>query len=204
MNKKIKISFIAGLASLFVACGGEKFPGQPSDTVKVNQSQYTNGNLKEEIPYNSQSRIHGVKRTFFSNGQLQSEEEYKDGKKEGFVKQYFENGQLQLEAQTKNNQYDGQFKSYYDDGKIEVEGTYKNGKYIGAYKLYASNGNIVSEQNYNKDGKKDGIFKEYSPDGALMSEEEYKNDLKNGIFRKYRNGAIIDEQKFENGKLIQK
>ncbi|WP_251816659.1 toxin-antitoxin system YwqK family antitoxin [Campylobacter lari] len=75
---------------------------------------------------------------------------------------------------------------------------------MGAYKFYTSNGNIILEQNYNKDGKKDGIFKTYSPDGALISEEEYKNDLKNGIFRTYRNGAIIDEQKFENGRLIQK
>lgn len=51
--------------------------------VRVQQNKYSNGNLKEEIPYNKDSRIHGLKRTFYDNGQLSTEENYKNSLKNG-------------------------------------------------------------------------------------------------------------------------
>lgn len=68
------------IAMLLSGCGSD-FPGQPSDVARVQQNKYPNGNLKEEIPYNKDSRIHGLKRAFYDNGQLRAEENYKNGKK---------------------------------------------------------------------------------------------------------------------------
>ncbi len=97
-----KLSMLALVLVLFSACGSD-FPGQPGDVVRVQQNSYGNGNLKEEIPYNKDSRIHGVKRTFYDNGQLESEAKYENGKMEGPYKEYYENGQIRADAVYKDN-----------------------------------------------------------------------------------------------------
>lgn len=110
------------IAILLSGCGSD-FPGQPSDVVRVQQNKYsTTGNLKEEIPYNKESRIHGVKRTFYDNGQLKTEENYKNGKKDGVSREYSKNGQLIAEANFKDNHYYGDLIVYYDNGNIRFKG----------------------------------------------------------------------------------
>ncbi len=99
---------------LLSGCGSD-FPGQPSDVARVQQNKYPNGNLKEEIPYNKDSRIHGLKRAFYDNGQLRAEENYKNGKKDGISREYSRNGQLLEEVHFKDNRGYGDFASYYEN-----------------------------------------------------------------------------------------
>lgn len=61
MTKFLSVCSI--VAVLLSGCGSD-FPRQPSGVVKEQSTNYANGNLKEEIPYNKDSRIHGLKRTF--------------------------------------------------------------------------------------------------------------------------------------------
>ncbi|EMH3046334.1 hypothetical protein V6G57_001902 [Campylobacter jejuni] len=98
MKKFLSVCSI--VAVLLSGCGSD-FPGQPSDVVRVQQNKYPSGNLKEEIPYNKESRIHGLKRTFYDNGQLKSEENYKNGIKNGIFK-YYKNGEIVKEEEFKN------------------------------------------------------------------------------------------------------
>lgn len=204
--KQIVLSTV--VASFLLACGGD-FPGQPSDVVRVNQTQYENGNLREELPYNKDSRIHGLKRTFYTNGQIKTEENYNNGKKEGPYKTYYSNGQIEAEGTYKDNKPSGAFKRYYENGNTEVEGNLigidkdGNPQYSGAVKSYFDDGKIQSEGNYNDKGKKDGVFKFYDLKGGIKSEESYKNDVRNGKFVEYRDGAVVKEQTYENGRLIQ-
>ncbi|EAJ2986496.1 toxin-antitoxin system YwqK family antitoxin [Campylobacter jejuni] len=81
------LSICSLIAMLLSGCGSD-FPGQPSDVARVQQNKYPNGNLKEEIPYNKDSRIHGLKRAFYDNGQLRAEENYKNGLKNGVFREY--------------------------------------------------------------------------------------------------------------------
>lgn len=78
MTKFLSVCSI--VAVLLSGCGSD-FPGQPSGVVKVQSTNYANGNLRSETPYNKESRVYGIKREFYDNGQIASETNYKDGKK---------------------------------------------------------------------------------------------------------------------------
>ncbi|EJK6766661.1 hypothetical protein ACEWSD_000580 [Campylobacter jejuni] len=113
------LSICSLIAMLLSGCGSD-FPGQPSDVARVQQNKYPNGNLKEEIPYNKDSRIHGLKRAFYDNGQLRK------GKFDGVQKRYDENGALEDEENYKNGLKNGVFREY-KKGEIVREEEYKNG-----------------------------------------------------------------------------
>ncbi|MBK1972238.1 toxin-antitoxin system YwqK family antitoxin [Campylobacter sp. TTU_617] len=207
MKKFLSVCSI--VAVLLSGCGSD-FPGQPSDVVRVQQNKYPSGNLKEEIPYNKESRIHGLKRTFYDNGQLKTEENYKNGKKDGVRKQYSREGQLLEEMNFKDNRGYGNFVRYYNNGNIRAKGKLLNfdedgmPEFEGSYNEYYQDGKPALEYNFDNKGKQDGIQKTFNEDGSLESEENYKNGIKNGIFKYYKNGEIVKEEEFKNGVLIQK
>ena len=89
-------------------------------------------------------KYHGPWKTYFKNGQLESEGTYKDGKFDGPVKYYNENGQLEEEKTFKNGVREGPFVSYYSNGDRR-EGTYKNGVREGKGFYYWSNGRVQEE-----------------------------------------------------------
>ncbi|MBK1964345.1 toxin-antitoxin system YwqK family antitoxin [Campylobacter novaezeelandiae] len=106
---------------LLSGCGSD-FPGQPSGVVKVQSTNYPNGNLGSETPYNKESRVHGVKREFYDNGQIAKEENYNDN---GEQKEHDRDGALIFEGNFKNGKKDGIFR-YYRNGEIVKEEEYKN------------------------------------------------------------------------------
>ncbi|EAJ2846337.1 toxin-antitoxin system YwqK family antitoxin [Campylobacter coli] len=183
-----KFLSVCGLIVVLLSgCGGD-FPGQPSDVVKVQQNKYsTTGNLKEEIPYNKESRIHGIKRTFYDNGQLKTEESYKNGKRDGVSREYSKDGQLLEEMNFKDNRGYGDYIGYYENGNIRAKGKLlgfdEDGmqEFEGNYKEYYENGTLALEYNFNNQGKMDGLQKSYNQNGSLESEESYKNGIKMDI-----------------------
>ena len=70
----------------------------------------------------------------------------------GVVKSYYDNGNLKLEGNFKDGKYEGLGKGYYENGNLKVEGNFKDGKEEGLEKRYYENGNLKGEINY-KDGK---------------------------------------------------
>ncbi|EFP1539936.1 toxin-antitoxin system YwqK family antitoxin [Campylobacter jejuni] len=203
------LSICSLIAMLLSGCGSD-FPGQPSDVARVQQNKYPNGNLKEEIHYNKDSRIHGLKRAFYDNGQLRAEENYKNGKKDGISREYSRNGQLLEEVHFKDNRGYGDFVSYYENGNMRAKGKLlgynEDGmpEFEGNYKEYYENGTLMCDYNFDNKGKFDGVQKRYDENGALEDEENYKNGLKNGVFREYKKGEIVREEEYKNGILVAK
>ena len=56
-------------------------------------------------------------KTYYENGQLKSEENVVDGKRNGIAKWYYENGQLEFEANYKDNEVVS-IKRYDINGKL--------------------------------------------------------------------------------------
>ena len=126
----------------------------------------------------------GLCETYYENGQLEEEGNYKNGKKDGLWKEYYENGQLSSEEEFKDDKRDGLRKSYYENGQLEEEGNYKNGKKDGLWKEYYENGQLSSEEEF-EDDKRDGLWKSYYENGQLQFEVYYKDGKKNGLFKEY-------------------
>jgi len=69
-------------------------------------------------------------RTYYEDGQISSERNYKDGQLDGKLTRYYENGQIEEEVNYKDGKKDGKWTIYYENGQIEGERNYKDGKRV--------------------------------------------------------------------------
>ena len=89
-----------------------------------------------------------VKQSFFSNGNLEYEAEYFNGKLDGTSKVWLEDGTLYSISKYSNNQPHGIWKKIHPNGKLMFEVNYEYGQKHGVEKWYYQNGNLKSEQEF--------------------------------------------------------
>ena len=58
----------------------------------------------------------------------------------GYVKEYYSTGQLESEGNFKDGKKEGLWKEYYESGNLKREGNYKDGVKFGLWKCYYNNG----------------------------------------------------------------
>jgi uncharacterized protein len=161
--------------------------------------------------------------TFYTNGNIKEEGNYRDDKKDGYFKDYSENGDLisvtkyindiKQEEAEEVTKLDIQ-NEYYPDGRIKATATYRNGVPEGIRREYNTTGTIIKSMIYKnglvlgegivlEDGSKDGHWKEYYTDGSLRSEGEYRENKPVGEWKYYYpNGKMEQTGKYSNsGKL---
>ena len=110
---------------------------------------------------------------------------------------YYSNGNIQFEGYFMNGKFEGKGKYYYDDGDYFI-GEYKNGLRNGKGITYNKNGNLLTEGVYFS-GKREGTGKNVYEDGVYYV-GEFKNGLKNGKgIEYYPNENILYEGDFLNG-----
>ena len=99
--------------------------------------------LTEHTYYEKDGKVvrHGIGKGYYLNGELESEYNYKNGKRHGLCKYYYANGKLESEHNYKNGKRHGLCEIYYANGKLESENNFKNGKIIN-FKGYGIWGRI--------------------------------------------------------------
>lgn len=198
--------------------GGEKKKELLNKDNKIKREYYDNGQIKYEFEVNQNEKRDGRSRTWYENGQLETEEFYidglqfgtqkawwgngklkyeenynPDGKEHGWRKGWHENGQLGFVAFYDNLTIDGVTKTWYSNGQLASEKNYENGKWHGVWKEWFENGVQKTEIHY-KNGEKDGVDKEWHSNGKLAKECHWKNGARDGIQRTwYENGQAKDE-----------
>ena len=105
---------------------------------------HPNGRLREEVSVNADGRLHGMKRTYHSNGALESEVRYVDGARMGDARRYTATGTMKVSHTYKDDLLDGEEWIYSDDGKLEEVNTYRLGEKI-LVKRYDEKGYLVEE-----------------------------------------------------------
>ena len=95
--------------------------GQLKDIMKM-------ANCKPKEFTKTTNKREGPAKSYYEDGKLKAEFNYKDGKQNGPHKAYYTNGQLKIQETYKNNKLEGPAKIFYADGKLQAEITYKNGK----------------------------------------------------------------------------
>tara|TARA_B110000305_G_C18797067_1_gene340967 strand:- start:4 stop:507 length:504 start_codon:yes stop_codon:yes gene_type:complete len=96
--------------------------------------------------------VTGIVRGWYEDGQLWTEQNYKDGKKDGSDRWWYENGQLNNEYNYKDDKKDGLFRSWYENGQLMFDYNYKDGKNDGLCSWWYESGQLMFDYNY-KDGK---------------------------------------------------
>ncbi len=131
---------------------------------------------------------------------IENEYHFVNGVLNGPSKSYFENGILSQELNYKEDLEDGLRKIYYDNGKLKEKGTTLNGLASGHFVFYNESGTIGSEVEY-KEGKKNGLEVVYDEEGKKNAEYFVKNDIKHGIEKIYfTNGKLKEERNWVMGK----
>lgn len=96
----------------------------------------------------SQPLFNGVQKSYYASGQVQTQQEIKDGKINDYVKEYYPSGKLAFFQEMKNGDISGDVKAYYEDGTLK--------------------GLTHYVKNY-----QDGISQEFYPSGKLKEEVAY-------------------------------
>lgn len=124
----------------------------------------------------------GLIEGFYDNGQLEWNENWKDGKEHGRWENYFKNGKLQLVENFKEGKLNGPWTSYYESGQILTRGNNKDGHHEGLEEGFYENGQLEHKGNYKKPtsefnflGDKDGLWEYFDEEGNLTKTEKYMN-----------------------------
>jgi antitoxin component YwqK of YwqJK toxin-antitoxin module len=125
----------------------------------------------------SSGKRNGRYATYYSNGTLSKEQEFKEGKEHGYLRTYDQDGSSKWDC-------------YYEDGKMHGQQT----------QLFFSNvGNYVKTSNY-EHGVLVGDYAEYYEKGALKEKGQYdKNGKKTGVWQSGNRLHIYDESEYLNG-----
>ena len=148
-------------------------------------SFYANGQMKEERNYKD-GKYHGLRTEWYENGQMRGEVRWKNGKHDGLWTWWYENGQMRGEENWKDGKLDGLRTLWYENGQKEAEGNFKDDNYHGLWTYWYKNGQKSSEKSY-KDHK-------------LMSAEVWKPDGEKCPVTKVKDGNGLSIRYNEDGK----
>jgi len=106
--------------------------------IEIKKKYWDNGKLKEEIPYKKHYGLgwkkvkttlipHGIAKTYYETGVLESEDPYVDGERNGVLKFYNEEAKLVKAVSYKNSLKEGKTSYFFSDGSVMEEEYYKEG-----------------------------------------------------------------------------
>ena len=157
---------------------------------------------QKKIDFNvTDGKLDGLRKEWYSSGQLKHQLSYKDGKLDGFYKGWYPDGQIQTERNHKDGKLDGLRKEWYSSGQLKHQVSYKDGKLDGLRIDWYPNGQIQTELNY-KAGKLDGFYKGWYPDGQIQTERNHKDGKLDGLRKEwYSSGQLKHQVSYKDGKL---
>lgn len=96
---------------------------------------------------------------YSAKGELEEEQEFKDGVEDGMHKKYDRSGNLTYDCYYKNGKPHGKQTIKYIDGEgfETVESEYDNGKPVGRFVRTLTSGVVTSEGQYDGNNEKTGL-----------------------------------------------
>ncbi|HNJ28253.1 MAG TPA: tetratricopeptide repeat protein [Ferruginibacter sp.] len=159
---------------------------------------------KGNVIGSTSSRKGNANIVFFAPDGSKSQEGYfsKDGYQEGKGVTYYKNGTISSESNYKNGMLEGKKTSYYANGKISREQEYSNDSKNGYSVSYHQNG-TVSEEGWYVNDERQGTFLSYNQLGQVTSKLYYLNDKIHGeaVYLE-ANGKISHYEYYQYGWLM--
>jgi TonB family protein len=116
----------------------------------------------------------GLIKSFYSNGNVESEINFKNNVREGEAKFYYENGNIKEERIYVNGRVEGLVKIYSESGKLKEVFVIENGRREGPTNLFDENRNYLSDVYYEA-GKL--VVQPIIDDSYASSNEQTENNL---------------------------
>jgi len=163
---------------------------------------YPGGDIKVKGQY-IKGQKNGTWETLKDDGILKLTEVYENGSLTKKIT-YYTDGKIDMERNYKNDKEHGISKAYTFEGTLKSEKNYVNGKQVGKQmQYYTSNQNdYIQTSNYNEKGQLDGDFSEiFAENKAVKSKGKYKEGKKIGKWVYGYSHQLYKEETYEDGKL---
>ena len=164
-----------------------------------NLCKYTNGQVESKGNIKN-GKLNGKVTTWYENGQIRSEELYIEGNLVDKTRySYYENDEIKSKLHFINSKLEGNSTYWHENGQIKTEGNYKDGKRDGKWTHWYENGLKWKEGNY-KDSKRDDMWSTWYKNGLKWTVENYKDAMKDGKSTEwFANGQIKTEENYKDG-----
>ncbi|MBB4035035.1 antitoxin component YwqK of YwqJK toxin-antitoxin module [Dysgonomonas hofstadii] len=165
---------------------------------------YPGGDIKEKGQY-VKGQKNGTWESLKDDGIPKLTEVYDNGSKIKTVT-YYTDGKVDRERNFKNGKEHGIDKQYTWEGELKSEKNYVNGKQVGKQmQYYTSNqSNFIQTSNYNEKGQLDGDFSEiFAEKNTVKTKGKYKDGRKVGKWEYGYPHKLYKEEIYEDGKLIE-
>jgi antitoxin component YwqK of YwqJK toxin-antitoxin module len=143
----------------------------PTDIRDEIIERYPMGEKKLVVTYGGKGNREFVlrKRSYYQNGQIKEEENYKNSELDGDYREYYKNGQISVKCSYNEGKRDGEFFEFYHDGVVWEHGYFTHGEYDGEYSTYFVDGKRKSYELYKEGDRLEAVW--YDNQGNI----EYKN-----------------------------
>jgi antitoxin component YwqK of YwqJK toxin-antitoxin module len=129
---------------------------------------------------NSQTPFNGRVVRYHTNGELQLEVNFVEGKRES-VKTYYPNSQLEDLGNYVNGKEEGLWKSFHENGYLSGEGFYENGEKQGWWSEYHQYDGRLYEKVFYVKGESD-IWETYHSNGEVYERGRYEGIRRSGLW----------------------
>ena len=128
-----------------------------------------------------------------ASGLITSIEQFKDGRRDGFIRKYFPNGQLNYEAYFVNGKREGLARSWWSNGILRSKTEFREDKAEGVAWSWYQTGDKFKRYTY-EDGAPSGLQQAWRKNGKLYSNYEYRNGRVYGLKRAELCVGLEDEK----------
>jgi len=166
--------------------------------------------------YYLNGELHGDCKEFYSNGKLSTISTYENGKPIGVISEYYGNGMKKFEGEFVDGEPIGKHIYSNLSGYIMIEYSFKNGYKKFNKKVYYEDSESIKSVESFIDGYQTVKLNTIGPDqryvgpelyekvwGLNLYHKEFKEGTLHGSCKYYsKNGQIIEEGSYENGKKV--
>lgn len=136
------------LAALVISCGDN---AQVSNSENWRLLHYPSGEVQDSIAYTTDSTVENGKwLSFYKNGQLKMERNFKSGKQVGKEIGYLEDGRVLYFIEYHHGQREGYRVVFHPNGRVSEVDTFFADRQIGKTFILDSMGNLIQEGSLKK------------------------------------------------------
>jgi antitoxin component YwqK of YwqJK toxin-antitoxin module len=206
---------LAGVLMLGLGRAGETIPASELSRQgdlfyrKGEKSPFTGtaiaqGNGKKTESEFREGRMDGVHRSWYANGQIESEAYFDHGVRDGWVRLWSRDGRLLQEAHFENGLADGRTTEWYPNGKMQRRTSWQEGKRDGSVETWFESGKKKGIGSFDQ-GKRNGVFVVWWENGKKRQESNYQMGVPNGWWVEWdEDGETTRQTYFEKGKATER
>lgn len=154
--------------------------------------------LKEEyqIDKKTPSQLNGFYRSYYPNGHIMIEGQYRRSVATGGWRYFYQNGGLRMKGPMEGENQIGHWEYFYENQHKRMEGDIAEGRREGKWFFYYENGSIKSEGEFER-GERKGLWHYYYESGELKAKGLYEGGINK--YKEYYPSGKLKATGFKKG-----